>query len=93
VQVNALGTLNYRMGSGPFAGFLVLDYGAGHVLYSRYEGHTTQLSLDSTRIVGRLDVIGGTGMFDGAQGEGQVRARRGGPVGSTQLTSIRLHLQ
>jgi hypothetical protein len=93
VQVRALGTLGYRMGSGPFAGFLVLDYGGGHVLYSRYEGHTTQLSVDSTRIVGRLDVIGGTGMFDGARGEGQVRARRGGPVGSTQLTSIRLHLR
>jgi len=92
VQVNALGTLGYRMGSGPFAGFLVLDYGGGNVLYSRYEGHTTQLSVDSTRILGRLDVIGGTGTFDGAQGEGKVRARRGGPVGSTQLTSIRLQL-
>ena len=93
VQVSALGTLGYRMGSGPFAGFLVLDYGGGHVLYSRYEGHTTQLSVDSTRILGRLDVIGGTGRFDGAQGEGKVRARRGGPVGSTQLTSIRLELR
>jgi hypothetical protein len=93
VQVSALGTLGYRIGSGPFAGFLVLDYGGGNVLYCRYEGHTTQLSVDSTRILGRLDVIAGTGMFDGAQGEGQVRARRGGPVGSTQLTSIRLRLR
>ena len=93
VQVSALGTLGYRMGSGPFAGFLVLDYGGGHVLYCRYEGHTTQLSVDSTRILGRLDVIAGTGMFDRAQGEGRVRARRGGPVGSTQLTSIRLRLR
>jgi hypothetical protein len=93
VHVSALGTLGYRMGSGPFAGFLVLDYGGDHVLYCRYEGHTTQLSIDSTRIMGRLDVIAGTGMFDGAQGEGQVRARRGGPVGSTQLTSIRLQLR
>jgi hypothetical protein len=93
MQVSALGTLGYRMGSGPFAGFLVLNYGGGHVLYCRYEGHTTQLSVDSTRILGRLDVIAGTGMFDGAQGEGDVRARRGGPVGSTQLTSIRLRLR
>ncbi|MGE5208117.1 MAG: hypothetical protein ACM3KL_02175 [Alphaproteobacteria bacterium] len=91
-HVSALGTLGYRMGSGPFAGFLVLDYGGDHVLYCRYEGHTTQLSVDSTRILGRLDVIAGTGMFDGAQGQGEVRARRGGPVGSTQLTSIRLRL-
>jgi hypothetical protein len=93
VQVSALGTLGYRMGSGPFAGFLVLDYGDGNVLYCRYEGHTTQLSVDSTRILGRLDVIAGTGRFDGARGEGQVRARRGGPIGSTQLTSIRLRLR
>ena len=93
VQVSALGTLGYRMGSGPFAGFLVLDYGGDNVLYCRYEGHTTQLSLDSTRILGRLDVIAGTGRFDGARGQGQVRARRGGPVGSTQLTSIRLRLR
>jgi hypothetical protein len=93
VQVGALGTLGYRMGSGPFAGFLVLDYGGDHVLYCRYEGHTTQLAVDSTRILGRLDVIAGTGMFDGARGEGEVRARRGGPVGSTQLTSIRLRLR
>jgi len=93
VQVSALGTLGYRMGSGPFAAFLVLDYGGDNVLYCRYEGHTTQLSVDSTRILGRLDVIAGTGRFDGARGEGQVRARRGGPVGSTQLTSIRLRLR
>jgi len=93
VQVAALGTLGYRMGSGPFAGFLVLDYGGNNVLYCRYEGHTTQLSVDSTRILGRLDVIAGTGRFNGARGEGQVRARRGGPVGSTQLTSIRLRLR
>jgi hypothetical protein len=93
VQVSALGTLGYRMGSGPFAGFLVLDYGGDNVLYCRYEGHTTQLSVDSTRILGWLDVIAGTGRFDGARGEGEVRARRGGPVGSTQLTSIRLRLR
>jgi len=93
VQVSALGTLGYRMGSGPFAGFLVLDYGDDNVLYCRYEGHTTQLSVDSTRILGRLDVIAGTGRFDGARGEGEVRARRGGPVGLTQLTSIRLRLR
>ena len=93
VQVSALGILGYRVGSGPFAGFLVLDYGGGDVLYCRYEGHTTQLSVASTRILGRLDVIAGTGRFDGARGEGQVRARRGGPVGSTQLTSIRLRLR
>jgi len=92
VHVSALGTLGYRMGSGPFAGFLALDYGGDNVLYCRYEGHTTQLSVDSTRILGRLDVIAGTGWFDGARGEGKVRARRGGPIGSTQLTSIRLRL-
>jgi len=92
VQVSALGTLGYRIGTGPFAGFLVLDYGGDNVLYCRYVGHTTQLSVDSTRILGRLDVIAGTGRFDGARGEGEVRARRGGPVGSTQLTSIRLRL-
>ena len=92
VQVTALGTLGYRMGSGPFAGFLVLDYGGNNVLHCRYEGHTTQLSVDSTRILGRLDVIAGTGRFNGTRGEGEVRARRGGPVGSTQLTSISLRL-
>jgi len=93
VQVGALGTLGYRNGSGPFAGFLLLDYGGDNVLYCRYEGHTTQLSIHSTRILGRLDVIAGTGRFDGARGEGEVRARRGGPVGSMQLTSIRLRLR
>jgi len=93
VQVTALGTLGYRMGSGPFSGFLVLDYGGNNVVYCRYEGHTTQLSVDSTRILGRLDVIAGTGRFNDARGEGEVRARRGGPVGSTQLTSIRLRLR
>jgi len=93
VEVRALGTLGYRNGSGPFSGFLVLDYGDDDVLYCRYEGHTTQLSVDSTRILGRLEVIAGTGRFEGARGEGQVRARRGGPVGSTQLTSIRLQLE
>jgi hypothetical protein len=93
VQVSALGTLGYRMGSGPFSGFLVLDYGGNDVLYCRYEGHTTQLSVDSTRILGWLEVIAGTGRFDGARGSGEVRARRGGPVGSMQLTSIRLQLR
>ena len=93
VQVVALGTLDYRSGSGPFVGFLVLDYGDGDTIYCRYEGHTTQLSIDSTRILGRLDVLAGTGRFDGLRGQGQVRARRGGPVGSTQLTSIRLWLR
>ncbi len=93
VQVVALGTLGYRSGSGPFAGFLVLDYGDGNALYCRYQGHTTELSVDSTRILGRLEVIAGTGRFDGLRGEGQVQARRGGPVGSTQLTSIRLWLR
>lgn len=49
-------------------------------------------SANSTRIFSRLDVIAGTGKFDGARGEGEVRARCGGPVGSAQLTSIRLRL-
>jgi len=93
VQVSALGTLDYRLGSGPFTGFLVLDYGDDDVLYCRYDGHTTQLSSDSTRILGRLDVILGTGLFEGIQGVGMVRARRGGVIGSTQLTSIRMRLR
>ena len=57
VQVSALGTLGYRMGSGPFAGFLALDYGGDNVLYCRYEGHTTQLSVDSTRILGSYNFV------------------------------------
>jgi len=93
VQVMALGTLGYRLGSGPFTGFLVLDFGNDDVLYCRYQGHTTQLSAESTRILGRLDVIAGTGALAGAQGRGQVRARRGGVVGGTQVTSIRLRLR
>lgn len=93
VQVTALGTLGYRLGSGPFRSFLVLDYGSDDVLFCRYEGHTTQISAESTRILGRLDVIDGTGEFAGARGEGRVRARRGGVIGGLQLTSIRLHLR
>lgn len=93
VEVSALGTLGYRDGSGPFASFMVLDYGNDDVLTCRYEGHTTQLAPDSTRILGRLDVIAGTGAFEGVEGRGLVRARRGGVIGGLQLTSIRLQLR
>jgi hypothetical protein len=93
VEISALGVLGYRLGSGPFTGFMVLDYGNDDALFCRYNGHTTQLSIDSTRILGRLTVITGTGVFDGVQGTGRVRARRGGVIGSTQLTSIRLQLR
>lgn len=93
VEVSALGTLGYRLGSGQFTGFMVLDFGNDDVLFCRYDGHTTQLSIDSTRILGRLTVITGTGMFEGGRGTGWVRARRGGVIGSTPLTSIRLHLR
>ncbi|MEY4675346.1 MAG: hypothetical protein RL148_3130 [Planctomycetota bacterium] len=93
VHVSALGSLDYRDGSGPFWAFQVLDFGGGNVLYCRYRGHTTEFDPTSTRILGRLDVIGGTGTLATARGTGTVEARRGGPVGTTQLTSIRLNVR
>lgn len=93
VHVSALGTVDYLDGTGPFWAFQVLDFGSGNVVYCRYRGHTDQLAPDATRIVGRLDVIGGTGTFATARGTGSVEARRGGIVGTTQVTEIRLRLR
>lgn len=80
--------LEYRDGSGPWSGFLTIDSPTRGLLAMSYAGRTTLGPDGSSRISGRLTVIGGTGTFADVAGSGTTRAVRDGNPGSA--TSYRI---
>ena len=81
VGVELLVALDLAQGSGPFDGFLTLTSPNGDVLGFTYAGSTTWDGTTS-RILGTVRTIGGTGALAGVIGGGSMTSTRTGPVGS-----------
>ena len=91
VGVEMLVALDLAKGSGPFDGFVTLTYPNGDVLGFTYVGSTTWDGTTS-RVLGTVRTIGGTGALAGVTGGGSMAATRSGPVGSSAECVLTLSL-
>lgn len=92
VAVEVLGAIDYRLGSGPFTGFLNLDFGGGDLLLCKYDGRAEAL-VGGTRVLGRIDVLAGGGVLAAVAGHGRLVGFRAGPVGAPLASTISLVLR
>lgn len=85
-------TLEYVDGSGPFTGWWTFTDPVGDRLALAYEGRTT-LRSTTTRIAGRVRVIGGTGPLVDVTGSGRVRGVRRTDLGGNVRYTFALQLR
>lgn len=96
-QVQMLGNVDYENGTGPFFGFVTLEFATGDVLALRMDGQATQSpgaqgSTDSS-FQAELTVIGGSGAYVGATGgrgtfTGSRSAELGGQVTGSMTVTV-----
>jgi hypothetical protein len=96
-QVQMLGNVDYENGTGPFFGFVTLEFGPEDVLAFRMDGEATQPagaqgSADS-EFRAELTVIGGSGAYAAASGgrgtfTGSRSAELGGQVTGTMTATV-----
>jgi hypothetical protein len=92
VEVESMFSLRYADGSGPFSGWLTLASADGDVLGLGYEGLAVRRGT-TTRITGVVEVVGGSGAFEGVAGVGRMSATRDGQVGSGVRYELVLDLE
>lgn len=85
-DVDFLGSVDYREGTGPFNGFVTVTRADGTTLAFSVSGWSTtppsETGTSDARFRGTLTVIGGTGAFEGARGTGTMRGVRRAALGS-----------
>lgn len=91
VDVDLLFSPLYRDGSGPFTGWITLTETGDDVLGLGFSGYSFKRG-DVTDIEGAIGVVGGTGVYEGVTGNGQMHAIRGGGVGSNVRYDLVLDL-
>lgn len=81
VQVEMLGNVAYRAGSGPFFGFVTFTFADGSVLATRMQGLATRGSDGVTSFAATLGVLGGTGRYLESSGSGTFTGSRAAALG------------
>ena len=76
VQVQMLGNVDYRKGSGAFFGFLTLRFASLSTLGLRMNGTATVQDDGSTDLKAKLRVVGGNAAMTGAKGKGRFTGER-----------------
>jgi hypothetical protein len=91
VEVDLLFSPLYRDGSGPFTGWITLTDTGDDVLGLEFSGYSARHG-DVTDIEGAVGIVGGTGVYEGVTGNGQMSAVRDGEVGSNVRYDLVLDL-
>jgi hypothetical protein len=83
VNVTMQGNVRYNYGSGPLFGFVTFTFPDGSTLATQMTGAAHKDLFDqTTNFQASLDVIGGTGTFEAANGKGTFIGSRDGKIGS-----------
>lgn len=93
VQVTILGNVEYRNGSGPFFGFVTLEFASLSTLGLRIEGTAKKLDDGTTNLTAKLRVVGGNAAFTGATGKGTFKGSRQAEVGSPIVITFDLRVK
>ncbi len=81
-DMEMLGNVDYEHGDGPFYGFIDLVAPSGDLIGIRMNGEATVRDDGVTSLAADLEVIGGTGEFVRATGEGDMTGTRQAVVGA-----------
>ncbi len=94
VEVEMLGTVDYVDGNGPFRGFITLTFPGGDTLALSQDGEA-EAEPDTTRadLSADLDVIGGTGRYLDATGDGQWEGFRDEALGGEVHMDVTLDVE
>lgn len=88
-EVEMLGNVDYKSGSGPFFGFITLTIADGSQLAMRMDGKAVlNETTKDTRFESPLEIIGGTGRWVKATGKGEFTGNRRGALGSEVELSV-----
>jgi len=82
LDVVMLGNVDYKNGSGPFFGFLTFTAPNGDVLSMRMDGSARLKSDGVTALSSKLSIIGGTGSYVDATGDGSFTGQRSAQIGA-----------
>jgi hypothetical protein len=82
VDIEVLANVAYRNGSGPFFGFLNVTLPDDSILSLRMDGTATRDAEGVTEFEAKLAVLGGTGVYENATGEGTFTGYRNAALGS-----------
>src|SRR4029079_811331 len=91
VNVDMQGSVNYAAGNGPFSGFITFTFADGATLGVVMQGET-QAAPDSSSatFTSTLGVIGGTGQYATAKGNGTFVGTRTAALGTTVAATFDL---
>src|SRR5690606_3642761 len=94
VEVEMLGNVSYREGSGPFFGFVTLTFPDGSTIGLRMDNGEAKANAGTqTHFTAKLTVLGGTGRYLDVKGSGRWEGGRDTAVGSEVHMDVRLKLR
>lgn len=82
VDIELLANVAYRNGNGPFFGFLNVTLPDDSILSMRMDGIAARDAEGVTEFEAKLSVLGGTGIYENATGEGRFAGYRNAALGS-----------
>jgi hypothetical protein len=93
VQVQMLGNVDYREGSGRFFGFLTLRFASLSTLGLRMNGTATVQDDGTTNLEAKLRVVGGNAAMTGARGKGRITGERREELGGAIEITVTVRLR
>ena len=94
INVDLLGAVNYKSGSGPFSGFVTFTFPDGSSLAVTMQGATEAATdTENATFLATLGVIGGTGRYENATGSGTFVGSRDAALGGAVAATFDLILE
>jgi hypothetical protein len=93
VGVTLLGNVSYVDGSGPFYGFLTLEFASLSTLGLTLNGKAAKQADGSTKLTSKLQVIDGNAAFTGATGSGSFTGSRAAALGSPIVIKVTVNVR
>ncbi|MGV3617138.1 MAG: hypothetical protein ACO1SV_17560 [Fimbriimonas sp.] len=94
VGVEMQGNVAYTNGNGPFFGFLTVTRPDESILTMRMDGRAVRdADTGNTAFTCDLEVLGGTGIWNGAKGEGSFTGTRNASLGGVVSIDVRARVE
>ncbi len=91
-EIELLGSVDYTDGSGTWSGFLTIEAETGTLGLRASGDAVLDAATKDTAFTGEMEVVGGTGRFEGVQGTATADGLRDDDLGGPVTFTIELHL-